>query len=635
MNIGTHALARSQDGSADPTFSRRLAFLCLTAVGVVYGDIGTSPLYAVRECFFGPHAVRVSHDNVLGVLSLIIWTLVIVVTLKYQVYVLRADNDGEGGILALMALATRTARRRTWLLVGLGLFGAALLYGDGMITPAISVLGAMEGLKVAAPQLEPFIVPLTIAVLVVLFAFQRLGTAGVGVIFGPVILLWFATLATLGVVNIVQEPGVLAAVNPLYAVRFFAHNGVAGYLVLGAVFLAATGGEALYADLGHFGERPIQIDWFLVVMPSLLLNYFGQGALLLRDPGAADNPFYRLAPEWALIPLLVLATLATITASQAVISGVFSLTRQAIQLGYAPRMEIVHTSASEIGQIYIPAANWGLMAATIVLVLGFRTSSNIAAAYGVAVTTTMIITTLLAFVVARSLWKWKLWAAVAVTGGLLAVDLAFFGANIVKVAQGGWFPLVVAAATFVVFASWRRGRSALAARLAEVSLPPQLVIRDIEARGILRVPGTAVFLTGQANGTPPALLHNLKHNRVVHEENVFLTVRTEEVPHVPEAERCRVEDLGHGFFRVIGRYGFMEDPDVPALLRSVADRIDVEPLRTTYFLSRSAVLSRRKGAAARFLDKLYIFLSQNAQVPTGFFRLPPNRVIEVGMQVEI
>jgi KUP system potassium uptake protein len=615
--------------------ARRLAFLCLTAMGIVYGDIGTSPLYAVRECFFGPHAVPVTRANVLGVLSLVVWTLVIVVTLKYVVYVLRADNNGEGGILALMALATRTVRRRTWLLLGLGLFGAALLYGDGMITPVISVLSAMEGLKIATPRFEPYIVPLTIVILVLLFLFQRRGTAAVGVIFGPIIVVWFATLATLGVVSIAREPDVLAAVNPLYAVQFFLHNGVAGYLVLGAVFLVATGGEALYADLGHFGALPIQIDWFAWVAPSLLLNYFGQGALLLRDPGAADNPFYRLAPEWALYPLLILATLATIIASQAVISGVFSLTRQAVQLGYAPRLEIIHTSPREIGQIYIPLANWGLMVSTIVLVLGFRTSSNIAAAYGVAVTTTMIITTLLAFVVARRLWGWKLWIAVAMTAVFLCVDLAFFGANIIKVAQGGWVPLVIAGAAFALFVSWRRGRSALETRLGETALPPELVIADIERRG-LRVPGTAVYLTGQPSGTPAALLHNLKHYGVVHERNLFLTLVTEEIPHVPESERTTVEDLGDGFLRVIARHGFMEDPDVPEVLRNLAEKgISVDPMQSTFILSRSLVLSRRKPLLGRVLDSLFIVMARNAQVATRFFNLPPNRVIEIGMQVEI
>ncbi|MGH9362912.1 MAG: potassium transporter Kup [Thermoanaerobaculia bacterium] len=616
--------------------SRRLAFLCLTAVGVVYGDIGTSPLYAVRECFFGPHALPVTRANVLGILSLIVWTLVIVVTVKYQVYVLRADNQGEGGILALMALATRTERRRQWLLVGLGLFGAALLYGDGMITPAISVLSAIEGLEVVTPRFSPFVVPITIVILVLLFLFQRRGTGSVGLVFAPIILLWFTTLAALGVASIVLTPEVLAAFNPLHAVRFFAANGAAGYLVLGAVFLVATGGEALYADLGHFGRLPIQIDWFALVAPALLLNYFGQGALLLRDPEAAHNPFYHLAPDWGLWPLVVLATLATAIASQAVISGVYSLTRQAVQLGFAPRTEIVHTSAREIGQIYVPWANWGLMAATILLVLAFRTSGNLAAAYGVAVTTTMIITTLLAAFVARTLWRWNFWLVVAITAAFLLVDVAFFGANIVKVAQGGWFPLAVAAAIFVVFASWRRGRNALSARMAEASLPPERLIEDLARRQAMRVPGTAVFLTGQATGTPAALLHNLKHNKVVHERNVFLTLRTEEVPHVPDAERTTVEDLGHGFWRVVARYGFMEDPHVPSLLRGLAERgLEIDPVQATYILSRNTVLSRRKWPLGRWLDALFIFMARNAQVPTRFFRLPPNRVIEIGLQVEI
>lgn len=630
-------LPDSHSRGEDRLAARRLALLCLAAVGIVYGDIGTSPLYAMRECFFGPHAVPVSRENVLGVLSLIVWTLIIVVTLKYLVYVLRADNQGEGGILALMALATRTRQRRQWLLIGLGLFGGALLFGDGMITPAISVLSAMEGLQVAAPQLAAYIIPATIGILIGLFLIQRHGTAGIGLIFGPVILVWFLTLAVLGVLSIVREPGVFAALNPLCAFEFFVRNGLAGYLVLGAVFLVATGGEALYADLGHFGERPIQIDWFWIVAPALLLNYFGQGALLLREPGAADNPFYRLAPGWALYPLVILAAMATVIASQAVISGVFSLVRQTIQLDYAPRMEIVHTSPSEIGQIYVPFANWGLMAATIALVLGFRTSSNLAAAYGVAVTATMVITTLLAFFVARNLWGWKLWQAAAATAGFLVVDLAFFGANIVKVAQGGWFPLVVAAAMFVVFLSWRRGRNALSARFAKTSVPAAVILEDFERRNIRRVPGTAVFLTGQTGGAPSALLHNLKHNKMIHQRNLFLTLVTEKVPHVPEAERAAVEELRPGFYRVVARYGFMEDFDVPKLLRGLGDQgLQFDPEGdVTYFLSRGTVYSRRKRLLGRVLDALFIFMTRNAQDATQYFCLPTNKVVEIGMQVEI
>jgi KUP system potassium uptake protein len=621
----------------DHLAARRLALLCLAAVGIVYGDIGTSPLYAIRECFFGPHAVPVSRDNVLGVLSLIVWTLIIVVSLKYLVYVLRADNQGEGGILALMALATRTRARRQWLLIGLGLFGGALLFGDGMITPAISVLSAIEGLEVAAPQLAAYVIPITIGILIGLFLIQKRGTAGIGLIFGPIILVWFLTLSILGVLSIVQEPGVFAAINPLYALRFFLRNGISGYLVLGAVFLVATGGEALYADLGHFGERPIQIDWFWIVAPALLLNYFGQGALLLRNPGAAHNPFYLLAPDWALVPLVVLAAMATVIASQAVISGVFSLMRQTVQLDYAPRMEVVHTSATEIGQIYVPSANWGLMVATIILVLGFRTSSNLAAAYGVAVTTTMIITTLLAFFVARNLWGWKLWQAASVTAGFLVVDLAFFGANIVKVAQGGWFPLFVAAVVFTVFLSWRRGRNALAARLAKSAVPAEVLLEDFERRKICRVPGTAIFLTGRTGGVPSSLLHNLKHNKMIHQRNVFLTLRTEKVPHVPEAERTVIEEMRPGFYRVIARFGFMEDFDVPKLLRSLGDQgLKVDPEGdVTFFLSRGTVYSRRKPLVGRFLDVLFIFMMRNAQDATHYFALPTNKVVEIGMQVEI
>ena len=621
-----------------PTDRSRLLPLCLGALGVVYGDIGTSPLYAVRECFYGPHGVAVTRANILGVLSLIFWSLVVVVTVKYHVYVIRADNRGEGGILALMALVRGQLRTRHGRRVGiaLGLFGAALLYGDGIITPAISVLGAVEGLGVATPVFEPYIVPISVGILIGLFLFQRRGTAGVGAVFGPVMLVWFATIAVLGLVAISRQPAVLQAVNPLHAVRFFMANGVPGFLVLGAVFLVATGGEALYADLGHFGEAPIQIDWFSLVGWSLALNYFGQGALLLSDPAAAHNPFFRMAPSWALYPLVALATMAAVIASQAIISGAFSLTRQAVQLGYLPRVEVIHTSATEIGQIYIPGVNWALMLATIGLVLGFRSSSNVAHAYGVAVTTTMLITTLLAYVVARKVWGWSVWLAGAVTGMFLVMDLAFFGANIVKVASGGWFPLVVAAAMFVVMTTWERGRDLLGAKLKQRILPVEELLADIERRSPQRVSGTAVFLTGDSEGTPIGFLHNLKHNKVIHNHNLFLTVRGEEVPYVPAGERIEVSELGQGFYRVIVRYGFMEDPDLPAALAKAREGgLKVDPQGASYVLSRNLLFPAKRRAMPRWRHKLFMFLARNAHSPAQFYRLPPNRVVELGMQVEI
>jgi KUP system potassium uptake protein len=624
--------------SQAPPQRSRLFPLCLSALGVVYGDIGTSPLYALRECFHGEHGVAVSRDNILGVLSLIFWSLVIVVTVKYHVYVLRADNRGEGGILALMALVRSQLRTRhgRWLGISVGLFGAALLYGDGIITPAISVLGAVEGLDVATPVLSPYVVPVAVAILVGLFLFQRRGTAGIGAVFGPVMLVWFSTLAVLGIAWIARRPEVLAAVNPAHAVAFFAGNGAAGFLVLGAVFLVATGGEALYADLGHFGELPIQIDWFSLVGLSLVANYFGQGALLLSDPQAAHNPFYRMAPAWALYPLVVLATAAAIIASQAIISGAFSLTRQAVQLGYLPRVEVIHTSETEIGQIYIPGANWALMLATIGLVLGFRTSSNVASAYGVAVTATMLITTLLAYVVTRRVWGWSVWQAGAVTGVFLVMDLAFFGANIVKVAAGGWFPLVVAAAVFAVMTTWEKGRTLLAGKLRQRILPVETLLADVKRRDPQRVAGTAVFLTGDAEGTPIGLLHNLKHNKVLHNHNLFVTVRGEEYPYVPAAERLEVTDLGQGFYRLVARYGFMEDPDVPAVLaRAREGGLKVDPQGATYILSRNLLTPAKRPTLPAWRQKLFMFLARNAHLPAEYFRLPPNRVVELGMQVEI
>jgi KUP system potassium uptake protein len=615
----------------------RIAGLTLLALGIVYGDIGTSPLYALRECYGGAHPVAPTHGNVLGVLSLIFWVLVIVVTVKYQVYVLRADNRGEGGILALMALVRpEVSGLLHKVLVSLGLFGAALLYGDGIITPAISVLSAVEGLEVTTAVFHPYVVPVTIGILVALFLFQSRGTAGIGKVFGPVMVLWFLGLAVLGVMGILREPSVLSAVNPVHAVRFFLHNRLHGFLILGTVFLVATGGEALYADMGHFGHSPIRIGWFTMVAPALVLNYFGQGALLIGDPAAAKNPFYLLAPSWALYPLVALSTLATVIASQAIISGAFSLTRQAVQLGYLPRVKIVHTSWSEIGQIYIPSVNWLLMAATIGLVLAFRSSSNLAAAYGIAVTTTMMITTLLAFVVAWRRWKWPLWAAVGVTVPFLFVDLAFFGANMVKVLQGGWFPLAAGGFVYLLMATWKKGRDILAERLETDAYPFKEFVERVQPETPPRVPGTAIFMSRYLEATPPALLHNLKHNMVLHRVVVLLTVQTEEVPQVPPEERIELEDLGKGFYRVVAHFGFMDYPGVPEMLDSLrAKGLDLDPMRTSFFLGRETLIASKRPGMAIWREKLFAVMSRNALRPTDFFHIPANRVVELGVQVEL
>ena len=619
---------------------RRLVQLSLLALGIVYGDIGTSPLYALRECFYGTHNVAVSRANIFGVLSLIFWSLIIVVMLKYHVYVLRFDNRGEGGILALMGLVrmdkTLSPRARNLLIV-IGVFGAALLYGDGMITPAISVLSAVEGLEVATPLFKPYVIPATIVILVVLFMFQRRGTAGVGAVFGPVMVFWFATLAVLGLRAILWEPSVLLAVNPLHAIRFFVANRGHGFLVLGAVFLSTTGGEALYADLGHFGERPIQIDWFNIVGPSLVLQYFGQGALLLKNPNAAHNPFYLLAPKWALYPLVALATLATIIASQAIISGVFSLTRQAIQLGYLPRMVIVHTSGSEIGQVYMPAVNWTVMVATIALVLGFQSSSHLAGAYGVAVSMTMIITTVLAYVVARDLLKWSMLTAGLITIAFLIPDASFLTANLFKIAEGGWFPLLIAAIVFTLMTTWRKGRNILNARLREGALTPELFVKSLQTRPPVRVPGTAVFMHRAREVTPPALLHSLKHYKALHNQVILLTVQTEEIAYVDDVERLVFENLGEGMYRITGRYGYMEEPDIPSLLERAGNEngLKIPPMDTTYFLGRETlIVTKRPSGMAMWRERIFASMMRNAESAARFFRLPPNRVVELGAQIE-
>lgn len=618
---------------------RYLLVLSLAAFGVVYGDIGTSPIYAIRESFLEEHGVLPSPANVLGVLSLIFWSLVIVISIKYLIFIMRADNRGEGGILALTSLATPVGALRggRWVLISLGLFATALLYGDGMITPAISVLSAVEGLSVATPFFDPYILPITIVILIGLFAFQRQGTASVGRIFGPITLVWFATLAVLGISHIVDEPGVLSAVSPHHALRFFVENRWNGFLVLGSVFLVVTGGEALYADMGHFGRKPIRLAWFTVVLPALLLNYFGQGALIIGRPETVENPFFRMAPGWALYPLVIIATMATIIASQALISGSYSLTMQAVQLGYAPRADIEHTSAAEIGQIYIPAINWTLMIACIGLVLGFRTSSNIAAAYGVAVTTTMVVTSILFYVVARERWKWSLPVAILLGGFFLVIDLAFWGANLVKIPNGGWFPLVVGAIVFTLLTTWKQGRLILGQRIRASSLPRELFLESIRITPPVRVSGTAVYMYSNPQGTPPALLHNLKHNKVLHAQVMFLSIETEEVPFVSQDERVSIEHLTEGVYQVGLHYGFMEDVDVPKALAAIEhEHLEFKPMETTYFLGRETLIASKKvRGMAVWRERLFAVMSRNARSAASFFRLPPNQVVELGAQIEL
>jgi KUP system potassium uptake protein len=613
-----------------------LATLALGAVGVVYGDIGTSPLYTIKECFHGPHPLTPDPQHILGVLSLAFWSVMLVVSIKYAVFMMRADNRGEGGSLALLALITQITRdsRLFFLVAVLGIFAAALFYGDSMLTPAISVLSAVEGLQVAAPALAQAVVPLTILILAGLFLIQRKGTAAVGVLFGPVMVLWFAILALLGGLAIVRAPSVLAALNPVHAFHFFALDGWQAFLTLGSVVLALTGAEALYADMGHFGKQPIRLAWFALVLPALLLNYFGQGALLMQNPDAKTNPFFLMVPDWALLPMVGLATLATVIASQAVISGAFSVTRQAIQLGYLPRMDIRHTSRHEIGQIYIPFVNWLLFAAVVGLVLGFRSSSNLAAAYGVAVTGTMTIDAILLALVMFLLWRWNRFLAGLLVAVFLTVDIAFFTANITKITQGGWFPLAIGLVAFILLTTWKTGRKILLARLVNDEMPVETFIGAFET--VPRVPGTAVFLTGSAEGTPHALLHNLKHNKVLHQRNVLLTVCTEEVPYVPNKDRIELTDFGDGFYRVLLRYGFMQDTDIPKAL-ALCERhgLSFEMMETSFFLNRETLIPSKKPGMAPWREHLFAWMTRNATSAMVFFRLPPNRVVELGTQVEI
>ena len=628
----------SSQADSGHTAARPIGML-VAAVGVVYGDIGTSPLYTLKEVFSGGYGVPITHDGVLGILSLIFWSLIWVVSIKYMLFVLRADNQGEGGIMALTALATRATAaypRLRALMVVCGLAGAALFYGDSMITPAVSVLSAIEGMELAFDGLEHWVVPMAVIVLVALFLIQKHGTARIGKLFGPVMVAWFLVLGILGAYGVQQHPEVLKALNPAWAVRFFIVHPGMGVAILGAVVLALTGAEALYADMGHFGRKPIARAWFILVLPALVLNYFGQGGLLLENPEAARNPFFLLAPGWALIPLVALSTLATVIASQAVISGAFSLTQQAIQLGYIPRMHIQHTSSSEQGQIYIGAVNWALMVGVVLLVIGFESSGALASAYGVAVTGTMLMTTVLVSAVMLMLWKWPPVLAVPVLLGCLLVDGLFFAANVPKIIQGGAFPVLAGSVLFILMTTWKRGKQLLVERIEEGGLPLPIFISSIGVQPPHRVQGTAVFLTARADAVPHALLHNLLHNQVLHEQVVLLTVVNEDTPRVPAERRFEVEVYGEGFFRVILHYGFMDEPDVPAALALChLPELDFSPMRTTYFLSRETVIASKLVGMARWREQLFAFMLKNANGNLRFFKLPVNRVIELGTQVQM
>ena len=626
--------------STDTHEKSGLAAMSLAAMGVVYGDIGTSPLYTLKEVFNGHHAVPVTPDNVLGILSLVFWAMTITVSLKYVVFITRADNRGEGGIMALTSLALRTPNlppRLVWLLSALGIFGAALFYGDAVITPALSVLSAVEGLEVATPAFKPYVVPISLGILAGLFLFQRKGTASVATLFGPVMMFWFATLGILGVWNILKHPSVIAAINPWYAWHFLAENRTLAFLALGSVVLAITGGEALYADMGHFGRRPIKYAWLAFVFPTLFLNYMGQGALVLDNFEAVQNPFFRLVPEVLLYPMVGLATAATVIASQAVISGAFSLTSQAMQLGYCPRIQIKFTSEREKGQIYVPNINWLLLLAVVILVLGFKSSSNLASAYGIAVTLTMMIDTILAFVVVRALWQWS-WAQAGLFLVLfVAVDFAFFSANAVKILDGGWFPLALGLSVYILLSTWRRGRIILYRKLREDSMPLDAFLASLGSGGPHRVEGTGIFMTPNPDGVPRAMLHNLYHNKVLHERIVLLNVINEDVPHVPEIDRVEVHPMPQGFYLLQVRYGFKDDPDIPRAMELCAEHgLEFNMMETSFFLGRETIIpSKKLPGMALWREGLFMWMFRNADTATAFFRIPANRVVELGTQIEM
>ena len=617
------------------------AALTVAAFGIVFGDIGTSPLYAVKETFAPGHDIPLDAANVLGGLSTMFWALMIVVSLKYVLLIMRADNRGEGGIMALIALAQTAIRDRPgWRtpLLLIGVFGASLFYGDAVLTPAISVLSAVEGLEIATGALKPYVVPISVGVLLALFAIQVRGTAAVGRLFGPITMAWFIAIGVTGIGGIAEAPQVLAALNPAHALRFLTSHVAESFVVLGSVVLAVTGAEALYADMGHFGKKAVRIGWFSLVAPALVLNYFGQGALLLLRPEAVQNPFYLLVPAWALYPMIVLATAATVIASQAVISGAFSITRQAVQLGFLPRMNIVHTSAREKGQIYIPGVNWTLCAVVVAAVIGFGSSSRLAGAYGVAVTATMLVDTLLAFFIIRFLWRYPLWLCVLATGFFVVIDLAFFSATLLKINDGGWFPLVIGAAVFAVMTTWRRGREHLFSRVRSSSVPLEGFLESLFVEPPHRVPGTAVFLTATPDTTPHALLHNLNHNKVLHERVVFLTVEMHDEPWVPAKQRVVCQKLSHGCWRVRVNYGFLDRPDVTQALKQCArSGVEFDMMETSFFLSRELIVPTERGVAGMALwrDRLFAMLARNAGSITDFFNIPTNRVIELGTRVQI
>lgn len=614
--------------------------LVLGAVGVVFGDIGTSPLYALKECFSKEHGIAFSPDAVLGVISMLFWAMIIVVSIKYVVFVMRADNDGEGGVLALMALVLRTVTPRSGkakVLMMLGIFGACMFYGDAVITPAISVLSAVEGLEIAAPQLSQFVIPITLVILAALFLIQRHGTATVGKLFGPIMTAWFLALGALGIFNLLQAPEILKAVNPYYGINFLLEHALQAFIVLGSVFLVLTGAEALYVDMGHFGARPIRIGWFVLVMPCLMLNYFGQGAMLMNNPAGAENPFFLMVPEPLLIPMVLLATCATVIASQAVISGAFSLTSQAIQLGFVPRMRVRYTSAAEIGQIYLPVINWLLLVLVVAVVISFKKSENLAAAYGIAVTTTMVITTILAAVCMRSVWKWNPALVAVLSFAFILVDLAFFAANLLKIAEGGWFPLLLGSSAFFLLMTWYSGRKLLRARSLEDGIPLEPFIAGLLAHPPHRVEGTAVFLTGNTDSVPVSLLHNLKHNRVLHERVVFLNFITRDVPYVDDNHRLGCKDLGGGVYILKSEYGFKETPDVQKVL-DLADRrlnMHFELMETSFFIARESVIPSKLPGMPMWRESLFAWMHQNGAKPSDFFQIPANRVVELGTKVEI